>query len=107
MRDETKYFLEEYKEQKRWEKRWGENHIDFHTYFKESGETEPTKILISRYTFNHNNRCNDLHEKFIKKQDYERLWKENANKNNPGRFTQEVEAHCWNETENSLCDYKE
>ena len=38
MRDETKYFLEEYKEQKMWEERWKANHLDFHTYFKESGD---------------------------------------------------------------------
>ena len=107
MRDETKYFLEEYKEQKMWEERWKANHLDFHTYFKESGKTEPTKILISRYKYNHNNRCNDLHEKYIKKQDYEKIWKNKAHKDYPGRFTAEIEAHCWNETEDSVWSDKE
>lgn len=105
MKKETKHFIAEYKQMQECKDEWESNHIDFDTYFKNSGKTEPYKILISRYVYNENSRCNDLHEKYINKKTYEKLWKDKAGKSYPGRFTQEIEAHCWNETENGVwCD---
>tara|TARA_Y100001963_G_C6629690_1_gene375702 strand:+ start:75 stop:392 length:318 start_codon:yes stop_codon:yes gene_type:complete len=100
MKESIETLILECKQEQEWKKRWKANHIELDDYFKYSGKIEPDKILITRYVFNHNNRCNDLHEKFIKKQDYEKIWEKN--KSHSGRFAAEVEAHCWNETENSV-----
>ena len=102
MNELTKYLVDECKKQQEYKKRWESNYINLDNYFKYSGQTESHKILISRYVYNENSRCNDLHEKFIKKQEYEKIWKDKANKNYPGRFSAEIEAHCWNETEDSI-----
>tara|TARA_R100001510_G_scaffold54326_1_gene56909 strand:+ start:309 stop:632 length:324 start_codon:yes stop_codon:yes gene_type:complete len=105
MKEETKYFINECKREQEFKKQWEDNHIDMNNYFKYSGQVEPYKILISRYVYNENSRCNDLHEKYINKKTYEKLWKDKASKSYPGRFTQEIEAHCWDETEDSVwCD---
>jgi Fe-S-cluster containining protein len=105
MKEESKYLIQEYKEQQEHKERWESNHIDFNDYFKYSGEIEQSKILITRYVYNNNSRCNELHQKYINKEHYEKLWKDKAGKSYPGRFTQEIEAHCWDETEDSVwCD---
>ncbi len=105
MKKETKHFIAECKQRQEWEEKYKADYIDFDNYFKYSGEVEPTKILISRYVYNQNSRCNELHQKYINKEHYEKLWKDKASKSYPGRFTQEIEAHCWDETEDGVwCD---
>ena len=96
----VKNFILECKQKQEWKKRWEANHIDFNNYFKYSGKVEPDKILISHYKYNHNHNCNDLHEQFIKKYEYEKLWEEN--KNNSGRFSKEIEAYYWEKTTDSI-----
>ena len=93
-------FITECKQQKEWEERWNANHIELNNYFKDSGEIEPYKVLISHYKYNENHKCNDLHEKFIKTQEYEKLWEEN--KSNSGRFAKALKTYSWSETTNSL-----
>lgn len=105
MKEETKYFIAEYKQRQEWEEKYKADYIEFDNYFKYSGEVEPTKILISRYVYSENSRCNYLQEKYINKKTYEKLWKDESGKSYPGRFTQKIEALCWNETEDSVwCD---
>tara|TARA_R110002020_G_scaffold36269_1_gene108933 strand:- start:771 stop:1085 length:315 start_codon:yes stop_codon:yes gene_type:complete len=93
-------FIDECKRDQEFEERWKSNHIEFDNYFKYSGEVEPHGVLISHYKYNENRRCNDLHEKFIKIQDYEKLW-ENS-KNQSGRFVEALKTYHWDETTNSL-----
>ena len=106
MKEETKYIIQEYKEMQEWKERWEANHIKMEDYFKYSGQVEPTKVLISHYKYNSNSNCNDLHEHYINKKHYEKLWEDKANKNYPGRFSAEVEAYYWDEAENSTCSNK-
>ena len=106
MKEETKHFIAEYKQIKEWEEQHKDNYIDFNNYFKYSGQVEPTKVLISHYKYNSNSNCNDLHEHYINKKHYEKLWEDKANKNYPGRFSAEVEAYYWAEAENSTCSNK-
>ena len=102
MREETKYLIQEYKEMKEWKERWEANHIEMDNYFKYSGQVEPTKVLISRYKYNSNSNCNDLHEKYINKKAYEKICENKASKNYPGRFSKEIEAFCWDETDDGV-----
>ena len=96
-------FVQEYKQEQEWKKRYKKNFIEFEDFFKYSGKIEETKVLISHWKYDHNHRCNDLHEQYINKKDYEKLWEEN--KSNACRFTEELAAYNWNETENSVwCD---
>ena len=41
MKEETRYFVEEYRQEQEWKQRWKANHIEFDNYFKYSGEVEP------------------------------------------------------------------
>ena len=41
MKEETRYFVEEYRQEQEWKERWKANHIEFDNYFKYSGEVEP------------------------------------------------------------------
>ncbi len=101
-KDLIRAFIREYKQEQDWVKRWEANHIEFDNYFKYSGMIEPDKVLISHWKYDHNHNCNDLHEQFIKTKEYEKLWKEKAGKDNPGRFTEEITAHYRDETTDSL-----
>jgi hypothetical protein len=100
MNELVKNLIRECKEKQELKKHYEANIIEFDNYFKYSGKIEPDKILISRYMYDNNRRCNDLHEKFIKTKDYEKLWEKN--KSYSGRFAQEIEAYCWDETTNSI-----
>ena len=96
----VKNFILECKQKQEFKKIWEANHIELNNYFKYSGEVEPDKILISHYKYNHNHNCNDLHEQFIKKHEYEKLWEKN--KNNSGGFSKAIKTYNWNETTDSL-----
>ena len=93
-------FVLEQKQEQEWKERWAANHIEFDNYFKYSGMVEPNKILISHWKYDHNHNCNDLHEQFIKTQEYEKLWKKN--KKNAGKFSEELAAYYWDETTDSV-----
>ena len=98
-------FVQEYKQEQEWKKRWNDNHIDFNDYFKYSGKIEESKVLISHWKYDHNHRVNDLHEQYINKQEYEKIWKDKANKNYPGRFTKEITTYDRDEAKNRVwCD---
>tara|TARA_R100001440_G_scaffold62137_1_gene82174 strand:- start:604 stop:921 length:318 start_codon:yes stop_codon:yes gene_type:complete len=97
----VKAFVAECKQDQEWKQRWKDNHIDMNDYFKYSGKVEATKILISRYNYNINNSCNELHEQYIKKENYEKLW-EKYGKGHPGRFSQEVEAYNWETSDDGI-----
>ena len=69
MKDLTKYFVNQFKEDKEWEKKQRNKHIDLDNYFKYSGEVEETKELFqfeslrsSKYVYDENRRCHTLHE---------------------------------------------
>lgn len=93
-------FVLEQKQEQEWKERWAANYIEFDNYFKYSGMVEPNKILISHWKYDHNHNCNDLHEQFIKTQEYEKLWKKN--KKNAGKFSEELAAYYWDETTDSV-----
>lgn len=96
----VKAFVLECKQEQEWKERWEANHIEFDNYFKDSGKVEPHKVLISHWSYKDNE--NNLREHFINTKEYEKLWKDKAGKNYPGRFSAEIEAFYWNEAENSL-----
>ena len=75
----VKAFIQECEWDQYWETKFKENHINWDDYFKYSGEVEEEKILISHWKYDHNHNCNAIHEKFIKKIEYEKN-KKNANK---------------------------
>ena len=73
------------------------NFIDFNNYFKYSGRVEPNRILISHWKYNHNFKSgNQLHEQFIKKQEYEN------NKKNAGKLSKGFDAYYWYKAEGSV-----
>ena len=96
----VKTFIQECKWDQYWETKFKENHIDWDDYFKYSGKTEETKILISHWKYNHNFKSgNQLHEQFIKTQEYEK------NKKNTSKFSKSSDAYYWDEAEDSIwCD---
>ena len=82
--------LQEHKE------RYKANFIEFENYFKYSGKVEPNRVLISHWKYNHNFKSgNQLHEQFIKKQEYEN------NKKNASRLSKGFDAYYWYEAEGS------
>ncbi len=85
-------FILECKQQQEWKERWDANHIELDNYFKYSGKVEPNKILISHWTYDHNHKCNDIHEQFIKVQEYE------ENKKNASKFSKGPDSYYWDET---------
>ena len=91
-------FVLECKQEQEWKERWEANHIEFDNYFKYSGKIEPHKVLITHWSYEGNE--NNLREHFINTKEYEKLWEKN--KNNSGRFSAEIEAYYWDETENSV-----
>lgn len=93
-------FILECKQEQEAKERFRANTIELDNYFKYSGKTETYQILISHYRYTNN--CNYLHEQYINKKDYDKLWKEKAGKNNPGRFTAEIESYYWDETKDSV-----
>ena len=92
----VKAFIAECKLEQEWRQRWEDNHIDFNDYFKYSGKIEPTKVLISHYSYNFDDRCNEIKEKFIKTEDYEK------NTKNTGSFFKNTEANYWEETDDGV-----
>ena len=83
--------LQEHKE------RYKANFIEFENYFKYSGKVEPNRVLISHWKYNHNFKSgNQLHEQFIKTQEYEK------NKKNSSKISKGPEAHYWDETTDSV-----
>ena len=69
MNDLTKYFVNQFKKDKEWEKKQKSKHIDFNNYFKYSGEVEEDKEIwefksqrSSKYVYNENKRCHTLHK---------------------------------------------
>tara|TARA_Y100001963_G_C6616388_1_gene369516 strand:+ start:246 stop:566 length:321 start_codon:yes stop_codon:yes gene_type:complete len=98
----VKAFVQEYKEEQEWKKRCRDNHIDFNNYFKYSGKVEEEKVLISHWAYDFNHKCNAIHEQFIKTENYEKIWKDKANKNYPGRFTKEITTYSREKTKNSV-----
>jgi len=90
-KDLIKAFIQECKWNQYCEAKFKEDHIEFDSYFKYSGRTEENRILISHWKYDHNHNCNDIHEQFIKTQDYEKIWKED--KNHSGEFDKELKAY--------------
>jgi len=69
MKDLTKYFVNQFKKDKEWEKKQRNKHINMDNYFKYSGEVEEEKYVYefesqrsSKYIYNENKRCHTLHE---------------------------------------------
>ena len=69
MKDLTKYFVNQFKEHKEWEKKQRNKHINMDDYFKYSGEVEEDKEVFqfeshrsSKYIYDENRRCHTLHE---------------------------------------------
>ena len=100
MKKETRAFIQECKQEQEFKKRYKANFIEFDNYFKYSGKIEPYKVLISHYKYDENRRCNDLHEKFIKTNEYEKLWEKS--KSNSGGFTKALKTYYWDETTDSV-----
>tara|TARA_R100000315_G_C5224338_1_gene135674 strand:- start:1052 stop:1357 length:306 start_codon:yes stop_codon:yes gene_type:complete len=96
MTEEAKYLIQECKEKQEWEERYRSNHIEFDKYFKYSGKVEANKILITHWKYNEDRRCNDLHEQFIKKQEYE------ENKKNTTKISRGLDSYYWDETKNRI-----
>lgn len=97
-------FILECKQEQEAKERFKANTIEFDNYFKYSGEVELDQVLISHYKYSSNNfkSGNQLHEQFIKTKEYEKLWKDKASKNYPGRFSKAIEAYYWDEAKDSV-----
>ena len=96
-KDLVKTFIEECKWDQYWETKFKEKHIEWDSYFKYSGKTEETKVLISHWKYNPNFKSgNQLHEQFIKKQEYEN------NKKNAGKLSKGFDAYYWYKAEGSV-----
>ena len=92
----VKAFVQECIDAQDWEVRFKANHIEFENYFKYSGKVEPNRVLISHWKYNHNFKSgNQLHEQFIKTQEYEN------NKKNASRLSKGFDAYYWYEAEGS------
>ena len=90
-------FVQECKEEQEWKERCKADFIDFNNYFKYSGRVEPNKILISHWKYTHNFKSgNQLHEQFIKTQEYEK------NKKNTSKLSKGPDSYNWDETTNSV-----
>ena len=98
----VKNLINECKRDQELEKLYKATHIEFDDYFKYSGEIEPYQVLISCYTYDNNNfkSGNQLHEQFIKTEEYEKLWENN--KGNSSKFSKAIEAYYWDEAKNSI-----
>ena len=92
----VKTFIEECKWDQYWEAKFKEKHIEWDNYFKYSGKTEETKVLISHWKYDHNHNCNDIHEQFIKTKEYEK------NKKDTSKLSKGPDAYNWNEATNSV-----
>ena len=55
----VKAFVQECKEEQEWKQRWSENHIEFDTFFKNSGYIEPTQEIIREWLY-YNNDPNNI-----------------------------------------------
>tara|TARA_R100000458_G_C8216589_1_gene202323 strand:+ start:226 stop:504 length:279 start_codon:yes stop_codon:yes gene_type:complete len=88
-KEKVRYLIAELKQQKFFDELYKRNHIEFDNYFKYSGEVEETKALISKWRYNHNNRCNDIHEQFIKVERIRNLKKPKDNEENNNLFKDE------------------
>jgi len=95
-KDLVKAFIIECKQHQEWEERWKANHIEFDNYFKYSGKVEPNQILISHWKYDHNHRCNDIHEQFIKVKDYE------ENKKNASKLSKGPDSYYWDQATDSI-----
>ena len=93
----VKTFIEECKWDQYWEAKFKEKHIEWDNYFKYSGKTEETKVLISHWKYNTNFKSgNQLHEQFIKKQEYEK------NKKNADKISKTGDPYYRDETTNNI-----
>ena len=89
--------IKESKQLQEVKERYKANIIEFNNYFKYSGRVEPNKVLISHWKYNHNFKSgNQLHEQFIKTQEYEK------NKKNTNKLSKGPEAYYWDETTDSI-----
>jgi hypothetical protein len=69
MTDLTKYFINQFKEDKEWEKKQKSKYTELNDYFKYSGEVEEEKKVFefesqrsSKYVYDYNKRCHTLHK---------------------------------------------
>ena len=61
-------FIQECIDEQDYEAKFKANHIEMDEWFKHSGEIEEEKELISKWKYNENNRCNQIHEYYEGKQ---------------------------------------
>ena len=86
----VRHFIEECKRDQEWDERWRSNYIEFDNYFKYSGKTEETKAIVSEWRYNFNNKCNDIHEKYVSKKTIRNLKKPKDDK----RKRTEISSKC-------------
>ena len=92
----VKAFVQECVDAQDYEAKFKANHIEFENYFKYSGQVEETKVLISHWKYDHNHRCNDISEQFIKIKENEK------NKKNTGKLSKEGDTYYWEEKTGSI-----
>ena len=80
MKEETRYFVEEYRQEQEWKERWKANHIEFDNYFKYSGKTEELTKEMEEY-FKYEKMHNDIVIDFKKIEKYEKIIKEERAEN--------------------------
>ena len=94
MKNNTKYFINQYKEHKEWENDRKSKTIDLNNYFKYSGKIEQSKNIYNfasykgKWRYDENSRCYTLHE--IKNK------KNNNNEKNKENTSDFVEANSTN-----------
>ena len=103
MKSNTKYFIDQYKEHKEWEKKYNSRTINLNSYFKYSGKIEKSKSLYNfasykgKWRYNENSRCYSLHEIITKKKK-----KDEKNKKNSGNLIKTNETCSGKKTENYI-----
>ena len=77
MKNNIKYFIDQYKEHTEWEKEYNSKTIDLNHHFKYSGKIEKSKNIYNfasykgKWRYDENSRCYTLHEIITKKNNNE------------------------------------
>ena len=95
MKNNIKYFVDQYKEHREWKKDQKSKTIDLNDYFKYSGKIERSKSMYNfasyrgKWAYDENSRCYTLHEIITKKNNNE------ENKENTSEFVEATSADTW------------
>ena len=58
----VKNFVQEYKEEQEWKAKFKDNHIEMCDYFKYSGQVEEEVLVVNKWKYNFNHKCDQIYE---------------------------------------------